>query len=79
MYEIYYVDENGNYGKFAFAFHSAWAAICHGRSLRDDYNYNTDVIDNKTGVVIAYFTRTHNDYIDADVKNEFSKRTITAM
>lgn len=79
MYEIYYVDENGNYGKLTYVFHSAWAAICHARTLRDGFNYNTDVIDNKTGVVIAYFTRTHIDYIDTDVKNDFSKRTITAM
>ncbi len=76
MYEIYYRDNQNQGYKISYLFRTAYGAIYCGRKIRDTKHYTVDIIDTYTGVVIAYFTPNHHDYIDNDVKKEMIKRNL---
>lgn len=54
MYEVYYYINKLPY-RYNFSFCSPWAAITHARSILEDFGLATDVMNCKTGEIIAIF------------------------
>lgn len=63
-YTVYYYNDNHERYQTGIIFESQFGAVYHARRIRDSYGYQTEVMDNETGAILAYFDTLDRSFID---------------
>ena len=76
-YTVAFYEGNANRTAIDKTFTDQFSAIYDARMIRDAYGFNTDVMNNETGVIIAIFRTHDNDYIDKNEIEEDARKIAT--
>lgn len=77
MYQVtYYINKMPHH--YGFTFNSLWAAIFKARSIFEEHGFATDVMQERTGEILAVF-EPNNTWVDNDLEVDLQALALTPL